>query len=191
MSGDALSSTHDSPSADTAMELWVRAWACSSPWRWPAHSRQLQFHCGKPPPAPEPSTRIFMAVCGGRWRNGSAIRDVHRDLEAEAHVFKRGLRPLHGSLLGLRSMPGQDCRDGQVLFRKTHADRMRPKDPCLSLCAAGCSEVCGTTREETKRELRGDCSTRGQRRAAMAQGFPVPERTLSWLCPSAACGRSC
>jgi hypothetical protein len=27
--------------------------------RKPAQLRQLQFHCGKPPPAAEPSTRIF------------------------------------------------------------------------------------------------------------------------------------
>src|SRR5439155_13216300 len=43
MSGEALSSTHDTPSDDTAIELCVRAWACSSPRRWPAHSRQLQL----------------------------------------------------------------------------------------------------------------------------------------------------
>jgi hypothetical protein len=30
---------------------------------------------------------------------GSAIRDVHRDLEAEAQIFEGGLRPLHESLL--------------------------------------------------------------------------------------------
>jgi hypothetical protein len=28
--------------------------------RTPSQFRQLQFHCGKPPPADEPSTLIFM-----------------------------------------------------------------------------------------------------------------------------------
>jgi len=32
------------------------------PLRSPAQLRQLQFHCGNPPPAADPSTRIFMAL---------------------------------------------------------------------------------------------------------------------------------
>src|SRR5436189_3652922 len=138
MSGDALSSTHDSPSADTAMELWVRACACTSPWRWPAHSRQLQFHCGKPPPAPEPSTRIFMAVCSERPVAGrSAVRDVHRDLEAEAHVFERGLRPVHGSLLGLRWMPRRDAAgDGTLPQKACRPPRQVSKTAALPLSPA-------------------------------------------------------
>ena len=43
-------------SALTAMADWVRAAACSVPARNPRHCGQLQFHCGNPPPAPEPRT---------------------------------------------------------------------------------------------------------------------------------------
>ena len=59
MSGDAFNSTHDSPSPETAIELCVRSEARIRPLRCPAQLTQLQFHCGKPPPALEPSTRIF------------------------------------------------------------------------------------------------------------------------------------
>src|SRR5256885_6712729 len=37
---------------------------------------------------------------------GSAVRDVHRDLEAEAHVLEGGLGPLHGNLLWGCETPG-------------------------------------------------------------------------------------
>jgi hypothetical protein len=39
------------PLALTAMEDWVRALALSVPLRRPLQLWQLQFHCGKPPPA--------------------------------------------------------------------------------------------------------------------------------------------
>jgi hypothetical protein len=43
----------------TAIEDWVRAEPWKVPARMPAQLGQLQFHCGKPPPAADPSTRIF------------------------------------------------------------------------------------------------------------------------------------
>ena len=43
------------------LDDWVRARARIVPLRTPAQLRQLQFHCGNPPPAAEPSTRIFIA----------------------------------------------------------------------------------------------------------------------------------
>jgi hypothetical protein len=75
--------------------------------------RQLQFHCGKPPPAAEPSTRIFTAALGrvgsgprserayGARRPGSqpmlslAVRDVHRDFHAEAEISRSRRFPAH------------------------------------------------------------------------------------------------
>ncbi len=57
-SGEAFTSTHE-VSAATAMEDWVRALARSVPARYPLQLGQLQFHWGKPPPAADPSTRIF------------------------------------------------------------------------------------------------------------------------------------
>jgi len=78
MSGEALTSTHSVLlavlSAVTAIDDCVRARARIVPLRTPAQLPQLQFHCGKPPPAADPSTRIFTPVAisrsppGGRGR---------------------------------------------------------------------------------------------------------------------------
>jgi hypothetical protein len=57
-SGDAFTSTHESL-PPTAMDDWVRARPRSVPARHPLQFGQLQFHWGKPPPAADPSTRIF------------------------------------------------------------------------------------------------------------------------------------
>jgi len=46
----------------TAIEDCVRARERCVPLRNPAQLLQLQFHCGKPPPAADPSTRIFTVV---------------------------------------------------------------------------------------------------------------------------------
>ena len=53
-SGLALSRDHREGSALTATEHCVRAFARSVPVLSPAQFEQLQFHCGKPPPAAEP-----------------------------------------------------------------------------------------------------------------------------------------
>lgn len=68
------------------MEDWVRARALRLPWRKPWQLGQLQFHWGKPPPAAEPSIRIFIgkgrgeeaaAVCTFGWRLRGARICVH------------------------------------------------------------------------------------------------------------------
>ena len=56
MSGDALNSTQSVPSALTVMDDCVRAVPCSVPSRSRRQLLQLQFHWGKPPPAPDPRT---------------------------------------------------------------------------------------------------------------------------------------
>lgn len=53
-------SSQFSPSALTAIDDCVRGRALIVPRRRPSQLRQLQFHCGNPPPADEPSTLIFM-----------------------------------------------------------------------------------------------------------------------------------
>src|SRR5208283_5036588 len=53
-SGLAFSSDHREPSALIASEHCVRAFARIDPVRNPEQLGQLQFHCGKPPPAAEP-----------------------------------------------------------------------------------------------------------------------------------------
>jgi hypothetical protein len=58
-SGDALINSQSSPLALTAIDDSVRRVALSVPRRTPSQLWQLQFHCGKPPPADEPSTLIF------------------------------------------------------------------------------------------------------------------------------------
>src|ERR1700756_2874726 len=79
MSGDAFTSAHaPGELPGTAIEDCVRARVCTVPLRTPSQLRQLQFHCGKPPPAEEPSTRIFIAypcdACGVRGVRDTAER---------------------------------------------------------------------------------------------------------------------
>ncbi len=45
-----------------AMDDWVRAVARRLPSRKPLQLTQLQFHCGKPPPAAEPRIWMYMAA---------------------------------------------------------------------------------------------------------------------------------
>lgn len=64
MSGDALINTHaeEAPSP-TMIEDWVRGVTVRAVDPTDLASvqfSQLQFHCGNPPPAAEPSTRIFI-----------------------------------------------------------------------------------------------------------------------------------
>ena len=56
ISGEALSRNHASPSALTATLSCVRGTAAIAPARTPRQFGQPQFHCGKPPPAADPST---------------------------------------------------------------------------------------------------------------------------------------
>jgi hypothetical protein len=59
-----------------AREDWVRERARTVPLRTPAQLRQLQFHCGKPPPAADPRTRIFNGLIptGRSPRDGGLAR---------------------------------------------------------------------------------------------------------------------
>ncbi|MDT4854716.1 hypothetical protein FQZ97_890350 [compost metagenome] len=114
MSGEALTSSQSLPSALMAMDDCVRARAWSVPRRKPSQLGQLQFHCGNPPPADEPRTRMRMIEPVGRWRWGeeksarrwgralsgqsrrrSAVGDVHRDFKTETQVGEGGGGPLH------------------------------------------------------------------------------------------------
>ena len=64
---DQMQRIQFTPSSDKAMEDWVRAFAFNVPRRKPSQLRQLQFHCGKPPPAAEPSICTCMgSVLGQR-----------------------------------------------------------------------------------------------------------------------------
>ena len=61
ISGEQLRSSQRTPSALTATHSCVRAEARTRPSRTPRQFGQPQFHCGKPPPAAEPRTRITMS----------------------------------------------------------------------------------------------------------------------------------
>ncbi len=86
MSGEALQRIQRSPSSDRAMEDCVRGCASTWPVRTPWQLRQLQFHCGKPPPAAEPRIRMCMTVPRGQgprktgagwisgWRSTGSLR---------------------------------------------------------------------------------------------------------------------
>src|SRR5271157_4145682 len=60
-SGEALTMTQLRQSAATAMLDWVRRLTRLSPSHAMRDSRVLQFHCGNPPPAPEPRTLTIKA----------------------------------------------------------------------------------------------------------------------------------
>jgi hypothetical protein len=60
MSGDALTRTQFFESALTATDDCVRHLALIDPFRTPRQLWQLQFHCGKPPPAAAPRTRTLI-----------------------------------------------------------------------------------------------------------------------------------
>lgn len=60
MSGDALIRSQSSPLTLMHKDDWVRACAWIVPRRKPLQFGQLQFHCGKPPPAAEPSIFNFI-----------------------------------------------------------------------------------------------------------------------------------
>ena len=125
MSGEALNRMPSALSSGRMkIDDCVRAFARTAPARTPAQLRQLQFHCGKPPPAAAPSTVMRMNFsssmckrpggCPGRCQDyvrtacDSARCNVHRDFEAEAEIT--GLRggPLHKCLL---------CRCGRFTGR--------------------------------------------------------------------------
>ena len=55
-----IAQDQSTPLSLMAMDDWVRALALSVPARRPAQLAQLQFHCGKPPPAAEPRIRMNM-----------------------------------------------------------------------------------------------------------------------------------
>jgi len=59
ISGDVLNNSQSVPVDEMAMEDWVRELDLLMPLRWFEHWLQLQFHCGNPPPAADPKTRIF------------------------------------------------------------------------------------------------------------------------------------
>jgi len=66
------------PFTPTQMDDCVRGCARIVPLRTPSQFRQLQFHCGKPPPAPAPRTRtriwnlwLLTEVCTAIPRLGS------------------------------------------------------------------------------------------------------------------------
>src|SRR4030095_5705722 len=105
MSGDASTRIQLAPSALTAIDDCVRARALMRPRRKPSQLRQLQFHCGNPPPAADPRIRILTMAGKARGRDprprtNSTSQDVHRDFEAKADIGKTGFRPRHGALRG-------------------------------------------------------------------------------------------
>jgi hypothetical protein len=57
MSGEALNKNHCCRSVLTAIDDWERGTQGRVPVRTARHWGQVQFHCGNPPPAADPSTR--------------------------------------------------------------------------------------------------------------------------------------
>lgn len=73
MSGDALSRVQSMSFALIAIDDWVRGFARMLPSLTPRQFAQLQFHCGKPPPALEPSMRIRMTLIYCRLQGTASL----------------------------------------------------------------------------------------------------------------------
>jgi hypothetical protein len=111
-----------------------------------AHWRQLQFHCGKPPPAADPRTRMCMGNAPeGRpgQRNSwpgeqSAVGEIHRHFEANAQIGKRGFSP-HGSILFLcRTIPVKPLMHGAPDTRMLLSNEVAA---CIGRGCCGVSET--------------------------------------------------
>ena len=101
-SGDAFNSSQRSPSALTAKDDCVRASAAGSFARARLQFPQLQFHCGNPPPAAAPKTRICTAnPRPGPRRTAERSDDdcagVCVDLEPDRNLDDLRLSPHHAS----------------------------------------------------------------------------------------------
>ena len=79
ISGEALSRNQRRWSALTATDDWVRGRAGREPSRTARHGGQVQFHCGNPPPAAEPSTRTHMPIRRPSGARAFSARASHRD----------------------------------------------------------------------------------------------------------------
>src|SRR6202030_1931317 len=81
-SGDAFKSSHRSPSALMARLDWLRGLTRLSPLQASRQTGQRQFHCGKPPPAAEPKTRMRTTRADHeilkKWR-AEAVRSRRKD----------------------------------------------------------------------------------------------------------------
>src|SRR6478736_102943 len=138
ISGEALSKNQESPSALTATDSCVRACARMLPRRTPTQFGQPQFHCGKPPPAAEPKTRIntmvLPAAARRHTRNDASVKQVRRcngqrcsqtvvvfsligtNLCAHVDLFEARRFPVHD-----RGLSGRRTKRSPLLWDSSHA----------------------------------------------------------------------
>src|SRR4051812_21245393 len=116
------------PSAETAMEACVRRGADSKPSRAARLTTPLQFHCGTPPPAADPRTRICKAIglaaylARGATSGGATLfsAGVCVDLETDGDQTNTGSGPLFHEVL---LPPGLICRAStSIATRRPHPD---------------------------------------------------------------------
>jgi hypothetical protein len=102
--------------AVTAMLAWVRGLTRGSPAQASRQTRHAQFHCGKPPPAAEPSTiterrpmrrhSLSVAYAVRKQERSEFGRQIAVDLEPDADFDKNGSGPRH-------CIPPHDALDGR------------------------------------------------------------------------------
>src|SRR6478735_2641603 len=164
ISGDALSKNQESPSALTATDSCVRASARMLPRRTPTQFGQPQFHCGKPPPAAEPKTRMntFLLPAAEASPASERQRPCDERLYSETVVVFSLVRTnlcAHVDLFEARRFPVHDRAfqvDSQSAFRvseiaRTHrwvkTDTFWELPSKVSLARAA-REACGAERSE-------------------------------------------
>src|SRR5579872_1008605 len=125
---EALSRTQFAPSMVIARPAWVRGLTRLSPLQARRQTRQPQFHCGTPPPAPEPS-----ATALNRWLVGLIV-EARRDMNGAAGG-RREPGPLHQrTRRGVEIAVAGGAGDRKRGHRAGRADREGDAD--LAPCAA-------------------------------------------------------
>src|SRR5690554_4033977 len=111
ISGDALNRIQSEPLALTAIDDCVRGLALIVPSLTPRQFAQLQFHWGKPPPAPDPNT------CTNIKSSKLLLNRIALDMNAIG--FKRCPEPVRAP--GIHQKPLLTVADVHGYFKtKTH-----------------------------------------------------------------------
>src|SRR6266853_1315384 len=127
MSGDASKRIQRAPSALTATDDCVRARALMRLWRKPSQLRQLQFHCGNPPPAADPRT-CTLTMAEGKSATGITGRGPTQ--RVKAYIGKAGFGPHHGCPPGRVEDRLNLSQGSEVVFSNpVRAFRILPSTP--------------------------------------------------------------
>ena len=131
---EALSKSQFAPSTLTARLDWVRGLTRLSPLQARRHTRQPQFHCGTPPPAPEPSTS---ALSRGAGALSGDIVEARRDMDRTAGGGGKWADWTSVRAAASRSPSPEEWVIANDVRRPRRADRERNPDDAFRSAGAG------------------------------------------------------